>query len=260
MTDTATAGTDATGADAASAGPAHPLDPATAAEFLAGRQIMADGRAAAGVGPVRLLRARRARQGRGAGLARGPGQHAGHDAGPAAARVPARRRVWRVRRRGRLADPRRGGQPPGARPPDRRPAADHHRGLRRRRGDREGRSAVAGGDGQARPDRRHQDPHLPAHGRVVRRRGGPPDGAGARVRPGRSARLRLVTSGGRRRRLPRPGGAAGLQGRRRARAAGAGRVRRLRRPGRARAAAYRACGRSRSPSPRAPASRSTAPA
>ena len=63
-----------------------------------------------------------------------------------------------------------------------------------------------------------------------------PDGAGARVRPGRRARPGLGASRRRRRRLRGPDRQEGLQGHRRVRAPGTGRIRRLRRRGRPRPA------------------------
>ena len=123
------------------------------------------GRRAAGrAGQVRLLRPGGAAQGRGAGRA-------------GAARRPDRRlRAFLIDvATGESADvvvsltAAGGGQQPRARPAHRRPAADHQPGLRRGRGGRPGRPGLAGGDGQARPDRRHQDPGLPADRRVVRR-------------------------------------------------------------------------------------------
>ena len=89
--------------------------------------------------------------------------------------------------------------PRGAGPADRRPAADHRRGLRAGRGDRPGRPGLAGGDGPARADRRQQDPGLPADGGLVRgaRGGRPADGPGAGLRPGPRARPGLGAPGGR---------------------------------------------------------------
>ena len=186
------------------------------------------GRPARRLGPVRLLRPGRAAQGRGAG----------RSAGPAAAGVPAERGDRPVRGRGRV--PRRGpgGVAPGARAGSRRPAADHQRGLRRDRGRGPRRPGVAGSDGQARPDRRQQDPGAAAdRGGVRPGRRPPPVRPGAGVPPGAGARLHLGASRGRGRRVRRPGRAQGVQGRRRVPAPRARRIRRLRRPGGARPAA-----------------------
>jgi hypothetical protein len=84
------------------------------------------------------------------------------------------------------------------------------------------------------------DPRLPDHGGRVRggRRRPAADGARARVPPGPGARPGLGAPGRRHRRLRRPDREESLQDHRRVRAAGAGRIRRLRRRGRARPAAH----------------------
>ena len=217
----------------ASPPPAHPLDPATGAEYLAGREIMA----AAGLlaEPVRFAYY---------GLAEPPKDDVLNASShrPPAARVPGQHRHRRVDRRGGLAHRRQGHQRAHAGPARRRPDADPGQRLRARGRDRQGRPGLARGHGPARPARRQPDPGLPDHRRRVRTARGRPaaDGARARLRPGPRARPGLGPPGGRRRGLRRPHREEGLQDHRRFRPAGPGRVRRLRRRGGPRPAAHHA--------------------
>ena len=192
----------------------HPLDPASAEEYLAGRDILVAAGLLAETGQVRLLRpggggqGRRAgRRGRGPQAARVPGQH----------RAAASRPTWSCR----SPTPRWSARAPWTRPG--RP--DAHPGERLRPGgrDHQGRPGLARGHGQAGLPRPQQDPDGPDHrGRVRAARGRPAaDGPGAGVRPGARARPGLGAPGRRRGRLRGPDREEGLQGHRRVRAPGA---------------------------------------
>src|SRR5580704_7446843 len=201
MTDTALRAAQASGPV-----PAHPLEPAGPAEYLAGRDILA----AAGLlaEPVRFAYY-------------GLEEPAKDEVlGPAGEPPDRRLRAFLInvttgescdvvvsltRRQvvsRRVLDPRADGQVPII--------------------DQDFATAVEGRDGPARAGRRDQDPGLPADRRVVRvpGRGRAAAGPGPRVRAGRRARLRLGAPGGRRGRLRGPGRAAGRRAGGRVRPAG----------------------------------------
>ena len=192
----------------------HPLDPASAEEYLAGRDILV----AAGLlaEPVRFAYY---------GLEEAAKDEVLAGAVPdrQAPCVPGQHRHRRVHRRGGLAHPRQGRQRAHPGPGPGRPAAHPGERLRPGRRDHQGRPGVARGHGQARLPRPEQDPDLPDHrGRVrAARRRPAADGPGAGVRPGPRARPGLGAPDRRRSRLRGPDREEGLQGHRRVRAPGA---------------------------------------
>ena len=194
----------------------HPLDPASAQEYLAGREIMA----AAGLlsAPVRFAYYGLEEAAKADVLAGPSGRR-----GPAAPGLPGQHRHRRVHRRGGLAHPRRGRQHAHPGPGQGRPAADHGQRIRAGGRDHQGGSRVARGHGQARVRGPEPDPDLPDHRGRVRGGGRRPaaDGPGAGLRPGPRARPGLGAPGRRPGRLRGPDREEGLQGHRRVRAAGA---------------------------------------
>ena len=233
MTDTAVR-TDET----ARSDPPHPLDPATAAEYLAGRDIMAAAGLLAGL--VRFAYY---------GLEEPPKDEVLADtvlAEPApiagcgrswSTRAPVSRPTWWYRSRTAESSARAASTRAGtARCPSW--TATSRPWTRSPRPTRSGAPRWPAG---ATTDVSHH-PDLPDHrGRVrTTRRRPAADGPRARLRAGRRARPGLGAPDRRRRRLRGSGGEEGLQGHRRVRAPGAGRNRRLRRRGRARPAPHHA--------------------